>query len=245
MAVRSSRSVALVATQRPRSGHGSAIGAVSALALGAASTSFVFPIGVALLIGLLAVAGFFGARASAPRARAAWTSRTSRRARAARYRARERALAATTLGGRETLIELTRLIDEMGITPRDLAAPFELEDLLDRHVALALAHEQASRAAMMFDRAQLERAHDAYRADPAADKRRLDLYERRLHAHDECQARVAALANELALVADLVRLLAQRAACPDEPTQDDRIERRLAEIDELDDVRKQLADDLG
>ena len=245
MAVETSRSVALVVASRPRRSRAAWIGAVTTLAIGAASSTLVLPTGAAIVIGVLGLASILAARASGARCRAMLLARAVRRARDRRRRGREDELATTTLGARESLAELTKLVDDIESTAPDVAMRFELEDLLDRHVVLALAHERSVRATAMFDRGQLERTRDALRADPAADTRRIALCERRLQAHLRSQARVDQLANELALLADLIRLIAQRVACPDEPALDDRIERQLAELDEDDVVRAQLANDLG
>jgi hypothetical protein len=245
MAVETSRAVALVVAPRPRSGRAATVCAVATLAVGAASSSLVLPTGAALVIGILGFAGIVAGRASGPRLRAARMVRASRRARAERRRARERELGTTTLGARESLAELTKLVDDIESTAPGVATRFELDDLLDRHVALALAHERSVRAVAMFDRGELERTREALRDDPAADRRRVELCERRLHARAQCQVRVDQLANELALLADLIRLIAQQVACPEEPALDDRIERHLAELDEDDAVRKQLAEDLA
>jgi hypothetical protein len=244
MAVETSRAVALVVAPAPRSGRTTTACAAATLAVGAVSSSFVLPIGVAIVIGLLGFAGVITARWSGPRRRAARIARASRRARTERRRARERELGTTNLVARESLGELTKLVDDIESTAPEVATRFELEDLLDRHVSLALAHERSLRATGMFDRGELERARDALRVDPAADRLRVELCERRLHAHTQCQLRVDQLANELAVLADLIRLIAQQVACPDEPALDDRIERHLAELDEDDAVRRQLAEEL-
>ena len=244
MAVDTSRSVALVVAPRPHGGRTATLAAVTTLAVGVASSSLLLPISAAVVVGLLGLVGVLAARACGPRLRAARIVRAAARARADRRNDRDRELAATTLGARESLAELAKLVDDIEATAPEIATRFELEELLDRHVALALAQDRAVRATAMFDRGQLERTRDTLRTDPAADKRRLELCERRLQAHARCQARVDQLANELALLADLVRLIAQRVACPEEPALDDRIERHLAELDEDDAARKQLADDL-
>lgn len=244
MAVETSRSVALVLAPHPRGGRAVRIGAAGALALGAASTSLVLPVGAAIVVGLFGLAVMLGACVSRERLRAGFAARAARRAHAARRRARERALDGSGFGAGEALAELAGLVDGIVANAPEIAARLELEDLLDRHVTLALARERAVRAAAMFDRGQLELARDACFADPSIDRRRLELCERRLRTQEQCEARVHQLGNELSLIADLIRLIAQRVAYPEEPALDDRIERYLVEMDEQDAACEQLADDL-
>lgn len=246
MAVSPNRSVALsvvAAHTRPRRASG--VGAATAIVLATGTSSLILPTGITVLLGVVGFAVMLAARANAERLRATLIARASRRARAARRRARERALISTTLGGREVLEELANLVDGIEASAPDVARRFELEELLDRHVALTLARERAIRAASMFDRGQLERTRDAFRSAPVGNERRLELCERRLRTHEHCHARANDLATELALLADLIRLVAQRVACPEEPPPDDRIERYLAELDEDDAAQKQLADDIA
>jgi hypothetical protein len=65
---------------------------------------------------------------------------------------------------------------------------------------------------------------------------------RRLRHRDECIRRIERLADELEAVDELVRLCAQRVACPAVDAELDReIERRLWELDEVDDALRQLS----
>src|SRR5262249_25084635 len=123
--------------------------------------------------------------------------------------------------------ELTLLSDEVERLDPELAQRFDLEDLLDRHVALALAHERCVRAMRMADRDHLVRSRAAIDG-----RRRVDMFERRIRYWDQCKAQADRCAEEMATVADLVRLLAQKAACPDIVFEDDVLERRLWELDE-------------
>jgi hypothetical protein len=59
---------------------------------------------------------------------------------------------------------------------------------------------------------------------------------------EECLRRVERLADELEAVDELVRLVAQRAACPAiDPDLGREIERRLWELDEVDAAYDQLS----
>jgi hypothetical protein len=59
---------------------------------------------------------------------------------------------------------------------------------------------------------------------------------------DECIRRIERLSDELEAIDELVRLVAQRAACPQLDNDLDReIERRLWELDEVDDALRALS----
>lgn len=163
----------------------------------------------------------------------------ARRARRLRRHARERMLPALSFG-REVLGELTRLVDEIEIHAPELARRLDLETLLDRHVALTIGHERALRALGMADRTQLERMRDGLITDPRTNLLRLELCERRLECHLACQRTAIWFSDELAIVSDLIRLIAQRVACPDHLDGEEWIQRPLAELDDDDDVQRML-----
>lgn len=173
---------------------------------------------------------------------ALWNAVVMRRAERKTWRlrreARERALQAT-FGG-ITLAELTHLADEIAAHDPELASRLDLEGLLDRHVELTLGHEQALRAAGMSDRRQLERLRESAKGHP----RRIELAERRLRCLDECEARVKWYADELVIVGELIRLVAQRVACPEGPPRDDTVTHDLAELDDTDAIRGMIAHEL-
>jgi hypothetical protein len=73
-------------------------------------------------------------------------------------------------------------------------------------------------------------------------KRRRDIVARRVRHREECLRRVEQLADELEAIDELVRLVAQRAACPTvDPDLGKEIERRLWELDEVDAAYDQLS----
>jgi hypothetical protein len=217
---------------------------LTALAVVAISSSAIVPLSVACLIVSAVVLGLFGVTSAAAPLRRAFAQNALQRARDASRNARDRALGATSFG-RGTLAELTRLVDEIERLDPDLAERIDLQAMLDRYVALTTALERASRAVSMSDRVQLERIRDAYRSDPDANAKRLEMCERRLQCHQQCEAKVEWLADESAIVADFIRLVAQRAACPDDPLPDDTIERQLSELEADDAARRQLAAELS
>ncbi|MGE5184550.1 MAG: hypothetical protein ACM31C_20910 [Acidobacteriota bacterium] len=214
--------------------------AVAGITAGVLSTSLVLPIGLVFLVTAISVLGVLAVRTGVAPVREALAVYSVQRARYARRDARERLLSPTSFS-RETLFELTRLVDDIERNDPPLAERFDLEALLDRFVMLTNGHERAMRAVGMASRVQLERMCESYRSDPGAHPQRLDIAERRLRSQLQCEARAELLADELAIVSDLIRLIAQRAACPDDPQPDEDIERDLAELDADEAARKLLA----
>jgi hypothetical protein len=222
-----------------RTGHVVAL----AVAAGALSTSIIPPLAVLATIASLGVLGLVVLRVGAAPLRDALAERRVRRARHARRLARERKLQPVSVGY-HALADLTRMVDGVEARDPDVAQRFDLEGLLDRHVALTLGHEQALRAVRMADRLQLERIREGCRADPEVHPRRLELCERRLRSLDQCEARAAWFADQLAILADTIHLIAQQVACPEDPIHDDTIERQLAELDDHDAARREIAAEL-
>ena len=195
------------------------------------------PIGLVLLLGLVALKSSGAAASRALVEHAAWRARNARR------QARVDALIAAG-SSRDTFFELDRLVTSIEQRDPSLADRLEIEALLDRYVALAVAHERGLRALMMTDRVQLERIRDGHRADPDHDPRRLQLCERRLECVGACEARVQSFADELAIVIDAIRLVAQRVACPDDLLPDDTVDRCLVELDARDAATRTLTAEL-
>lgn len=203
--------------------------AVAGIAAGVLSTALVLPIGFAFAVAALSIIGVLGLRSSIAPLREALAEYALERARYGRRDARERALSAASYQ-RDTLHELTRLVDDIERADPDLAARLELEPLLDRFVELANGHERAMRAVGMASRVQLERICESLHDDAAADPRRAALADLRLRCQRECEARAEHFADELALVADLIHLAAQRTACPEAIDDDGELPQRLAEL---------------
>ncbi len=197
---------------------------------------------LALVVFVVSVLGMFIVMNTRP-ARELRASRAIRRARRARRDARERSLPSGSIG-RDRLAEVTRLVDEIQDTDAALAERMDLEGLLDRYASLMLGQERVRQALAMSDRGQLQRLRDALRIDRGHAKR-LDLCERRLRCIDQCIARADSYADEVAIIEDLVRLIAQRVACPDGPTADEVLDLRLfeLEIEEESEVRFNGPDD--
>jgi hypothetical protein len=196
----------------------------------------LLPLPIAAPIALAALIGWIAAELGGAHSIASFTAWHGR---ALRRESRERALLCGDVE-RDTLWELDRLVTAIEARDGEVVKRFDLDGLLDRYVALALTHARAVRAAAMSDRRQLELIRDEQRQDPSHDPRRLEVCERRLRCLDQCEATVKSLADEIAIVCDTVRLIAQRAACPDEPIADDVIERSLLELDVQDDAARDL-----
>jgi len=155
----------------------------------------------------------------------------SRQRRAERRAVREEALDRAGLG-REQLVELQTIIEEIHRTDDGKAeSRFELEDLLDHYVQLAVAHERCLRALRQTDRNELARS--LREPAPLARNRRA-LLERRLRCWDECRARADHLAEEIATLVELVRLLGQQASIPDPLLDPEALARRISDLEEDD-----------
>jgi hypothetical protein len=120
------------------------------------------------------------------------------------------------------------------------ATRFELQSLLDHFVTLAASHQKCLDSLRLAGSSDLPRTLPV--PDPHRSQRRRDIMARRLRHRDECVRRIEHLADELEAIDELVRLCAQRVACPQLDTDLDReIERRLWEIDAVDAALSQLS----
>jgi NhaP-type Na+/H+ or K+/H+ antiporter len=159
------------------------------------------------------------------------------RARQRRRQLREQRLTLAGIG-RDQLLELTALADDIEHNDPGLAARFEVEELLDHHVATAVSYERCLRAMRMADRGQLT----MMLAGPTgATGRRSRFLQRRLRYWDHCKAEADRCVEELAATAEFVRLLAQKAACPELRFDEEALERRMADLEEEESAYRQLA----
>jgi hypothetical protein len=160
----------------------------------------------------------------------------AQRARAQREAERSRALAPSGAIRMQQYVELRDMVAEIEKAAPGDARRFELEDLLDHFVRLAVSHQRC------LDAVRLAGMPVAPGRDDSWSKRRREIVERRIRHRDECLARVQRLSEELEAVDELIRLVAQRAACPTDDDELDReIERRLWELDEVDAALHQLS----
>jgi hypothetical protein len=129
-------------------------------------------------------------------------------------------------------LELRQLVEETENMDPAEAARFELQDLLEHFSQLANTHQRC------LDALRLAGSHDlpaAIPIDSTRSKRRREIQSRRMRHREACLARIDRLAEELEAVDELIRLVAQRIACPiDEVDMDREVDRRLGELDEID-----------
>jgi hypothetical protein len=129
--------------------------------------------------------------------------------------------------------ELRDLVGEIERQDPREAERFELQPLLDHFIALAVSHQRCLDSLRLAGSSDLPRSLPL--PDPNRSHRRREIMQRRLRHRDECVRRIERLADELEAVDELVRLVAQRVACPTLENELDReIERRLWELDEVD-----------
>jgi hypothetical protein len=120
------------------------------------------------------------------------------------------------------------------------AQRFELQPLLDHFVGLAVSHQKCLDSLRLAGSSDLPRMLPMH--DPHRSARRREIMMRRMRHRDECVRRIERLADELEAIDELVRLVAQRVACPVLDHDLDReIERRLWELDEVDEALNQLS----
>jgi hypothetical protein len=136
--------------------------------------------------------------------------------------------------------ELRILVGEIERIDTSEATRFELQDLLDHFVRLAVNHQRC------LDALRLAGANALPATMPADDvtrsKHRREILAHRIRYRDECERRMAKLSDELEGIGELVRLVAQRTACPALDNDIDReLDRRLWELEEVDAALHQLS----
>lgn len=135
--------------------------------------------------------------------------------------------------------ELRALVEETEKRDAAEANRFDLQDLLEQFASLASHHQQCLDALRLAG----SDLPIAIPIDPTRSKRRREIQARRLRHREACLTRIERIADELEAVDELIRLVAQRVACPidDLELTDREIDRRLGELDEIDDALKQLS----
>ena len=135
--------------------------------------------------------------------------------------------------------DLRDLVNEIEKSDSSEAHRFELQALLDHFVSLAVSHQKCLDSLRLAGSSDLPRVLPL--PDPNRSARRREIMMRRMRHRDECVRRIERLADELEAVDELVRLVAQRVACPQLDGELDReIERRLWELDEVDEALNSL-----
>jgi hypothetical protein len=136
-------------------------------------------------------------------------------------------------------IDLRDLVAEIERTDPAEAGRFELQELLDHFVKLAGSHQRCLESLRLAGSSDLPRALPI---ETSRSARRREIMARRMRHRDDCIRRIERLSDELEAIDELVRLVAQRVACPQLDNELDReIERRLWELDEVDNALKQLS----
>jgi hypothetical protein len=129
--------------------------------------------------------------------------------------------------------DLRDLVAEIERTDPTEANRFELQDLLDHFVTLSVSHQKCLDSLRLAGSSDLPRVMPL--PDPNRSVRRREIMQRRLRHRDDCLRRIERVADELEAIDELVRLVAQRVACPQINDDLDReIEKRLWELDEVD-----------
>lgn len=188
----------------------------------------------------LAVLGIAAHGARYPRVRAYIEHQRVLQARARRERRRIRALRPVGATRLEQYNELRALVDEIERLDAAEARRFELQDLLDHYIRLAVDHRRCSDALHLASSCLAPVPMTP--PDAARSRRRRDIIQRRMQHRDLCTRRMERLSDELAAIDEMIRLVAQRVACPDlEGDVDRELDRRLWELDEVDAALHQLS----
>jgi len=139
----------------------------------------------------------------------------------------------------EHYYELRALVEHIERLDAAEAERFELQDLLEHFIRLAISHQRCGEALRLAGAASLPVTPIAARS---RSRRRQDILQRRIRHRDECAARMEQLSDEIEATDELIRLIAQRVACPAPERELDReIDRRLWELDEVDAALDQLS----
>jgi len=201
-----------------------------------AAASIAGVLGAVLTLPVVAVAGA-GLASLGPVQRAAVRYRTVR-ARGTRERERLARLLPAGPVRQHEYRELRGIVNQIEHTDPDDARRYELEQLLDDFVQIASIHERYQR--VVLNSATVSEAWP--NGNPHQSVRARELVSRRIRHRQDCQQRCEHLADQLEVIDQLVRLVAQRAACP--PLDDDldtEIDRRLSELGEVDAALAQLS----
>lgn len=136
--------------------------------------------------------------------------------------------------------ELRTLVEEIERLDPAEAERFDLQDLLDHYVRVAISHQRCIESLRLAGADALPAATPI--AEASKSRRRRDILQRRIRHRDQCARRMEKLIDELDGIDELIRLIAQRTACPSFDLELDReIDRRLWELDEVEAALHQLS----
>jgi hypothetical protein len=195
-------------------------------------------IGAVLAVACVIALGIHAARYRSVRAYIDEQMRAKERAH--RESQRVKRLRSTAGSRQQHYHELRLLVEEIERLDPAEAARFELQDLLDHFIDLAVRHQRCVDALRLAGASALPAAIPV--VDATRSPRRRDILQRRLHHRDECLRAMEQLADELEGVDELIHLVVQRAASASVGAESDReIDRRLWELDEVDAALRQLS----
>lgn len=136
--------------------------------------------------------------------------------------------------------ELRHLVESIERVDPLEAQRFELQDLLEHFTRLVVAHHKCLVSLRFAQDADFSASLPI--AEANRTKRRREILARRIAHRDQCLLRVERIADELEAVDELIRLCAQRVACPAvDPELDRELDKRLWELDEQEAAMAQLA----
>jgi hypothetical protein len=144
---------------------------------------------------------------------------------------------------RAEFAELDKLADDIEADHPADARRFELQELLDHYVTMAVAHQRLVEAVQRADRAPLWEAATARTAieQLPTSRHRKEILTRRLQHRDECRNRAVQLAEELDAMSEFIHLVSEVASCPTvEPNAQQELERRLWELEAHELAMRQL-----
>jgi hypothetical protein len=194
-----------------------------------------------------ALAGIVGAAIAAPLvvtagAGLAWLAPVQRALerslarRAKQDRERDRLLRLAPAGPvrQQQYVCLRELVDAVEETRPGEARRYELQDLLDRYIAVAVVHARCQRA-LDAPSAKIEVTRER-------SERTNEIVARRLRHRDDCKRRLEQLADQLDALEQLVHLVADRVTCPEvDDTTDAEIDRRLCDLELADEAVRELS----
>jgi hypothetical protein len=162
------------------------------------------------------------------------------RARTRRECVRLKALRPASTTRKQHYAELRVLVDEIERLDAAEAERYELQDLLDHYIRLAVHHQRCAESLRLAGANGLPAAVPI--VDVSRSRRRREIMQRRIRHRDQCLRTMERLVDELESIDELIRLVAQRTATGQLDVELDReIDRRLWELDEVDEALHQLS----
>lgn len=221
----------LVARANPNTYALRAVRSPASLAAIVTATSFGFwlaGIWGAMLFFFVGVVGA-ASSASCQLVRSHLDRQTLRRVRDEREAARNDLLCSTSQTRRDQYAALRLLVENVEAWDAAEADRLELQDLLEMFARLAVGHQRS------VDAQHLAEGLPCSEGGAGQSRRRNELVARRIRSRDNCQRTSDRFVDDLDAIDELVRLVAQRVACPElDPDIGGEIERRLGELDDID-----------